>query len=456
MDLDDLHDRAWAARGVAVVRCCGGLVEPRGPTYYLLLDRGQRMLFDLTALEGPTGWLKPRLLRLRIIDNEPTQYRETVESTLDHGFVRIQRHYGVNTRQTARAYLTPDARVAMAWASSADPRAGKAATMRIVRDEEIIPATIREGIFLGHTDDGPRRTGEFAQRLMDSLSRLGTVINGVYEFAPGVWAHESANVSPDARIVAPVWLGASVEVGPDDVVVGPRILNDGPSTSPAITPAPWADLHIPDWSSVLRRFRTRRRLRRVSKRLFDICFALVMLVLTMLLYPLVILMIVIEDGWPPFFAHRRQTLGGREFPCFKFRTMRKDAESIKAQLQASNQADGPQFFIRDDPRLLRCGAFLRRFQIDELPQFLNVLLGHMSVVGPRPSPDNENQFCPAWREARLSVRPGVTGLWQIRRTREPETDFQEWIRYDLEYVQHESWKLDIWILLQTVKRVLTG
>ncbi len=77
----------------------------------------------------------------------------------------------------------------------------------------------------------------------------------------------------------------------------------------------------------------------------------------------------------------------------------------------------------------------------------------MSVVGPRPSPDKENQYCPAWREARLSVRPGVTGLWQVRRTRAPETDFQEWIRYDLEYVTHESWRLDVWIILQTIRKI---
>ncbi|MFG0257714.1 MAG: sugar transferase, partial [Phycisphaerales bacterium JB043] len=88
--------------------------------------------------------------------------------------------------------------------------------------------------------------------------------------------------------------------------------------------------------------------------------------------------------------------------------------------------------------------------------FWNVLLGHMSVVGPRPSPDKENQYCPAWREARLSVRPGVTGLWQVRRTREPETDFQEWIQYDLEYVQHQSWKLDLWIIIQTVRHIIGG
>ena len=87
---------------------------------------------------------------------------------------------------------------------------------------------------------------------------------------------------------------------------------------------------------------------------------------------------------------------------------------------------------------------------DELPQFVNVLRGQMSVIGPRPSPERENRFCPAWREARLSVRPGLTGLWQVCRTRAPETDFQEWIRYDMHYVEHRTWRLDAWILWRTV------
>jgi len=97
--------------------------------------------------------------------------------------------------------------------------------------------------------------------------------------------------------------------------------------------------------------------------------------------------------------------------------MRKDAEELKAKLKAQNQADGPQFFIDNDPRLTSVGKVLRKYNLDELPQFINVLRGHMSVVGPRPSPRHENQYCPPWREARLSVRPGITGLWQIHRTR---------------------------------------
>jgi lipopolysaccharide/colanic/teichoic acid biosynthesis glycosyltransferase len=136
--------------------------------------------------------------------------------------------------------------------------------------------------------------------------------------------------------------------------------------------------------------------------------------------------------------------------------MRKDAEQIKAELQKQNQADGPQFFIENDPRLTRVGKFIRKTNIDELPQFWNVLVGHMSVVGPRPSPRKENQYCPSWREARLSVRPGITGLWQVNRTRIRGADFQEWIKYDIEYVENQSWLLDIRIVWKTILVLIRG
>src|SRR5678816_4224778 len=123
----------------------------------------------------------------------------------------------------------------------------------------------------------------------------------------------------------------------------------------------------------------------------------------------------------------------------------RDAEKRKQELlaQGKNQADGPQFYMERDVRVTRVGRFLRKTRIDELPQFFNVLRGHMSVVGPRPSPFKENQYCPAWREARLSVRPGITGLWQVSRTRSKGQDFQEWIKFDIEYVRQGGWMLDL-------------
>jgi lipopolysaccharide/colanic/teichoic acid biosynthesis glycosyltransferase len=165
------------------------------------------------------------------------------------------------------------------------------------------------------------------------------------------------------------------------------------------------------------------------------------------------LAVVISSGFPIFFGHERQSKGGRNFKCWKFRTMMRDAESMVLDLQDENIADGPQVFIKNDPRITRIGRILRRFHIDELPQFWNVLVGDMSLVGPRPSPENENQFCPAWRESRLSIRPGITGLWQVERTRQPGLDFQEWIKYDIEYVNRANLVLDLKIIVKTVFKI---
>jgi lipopolysaccharide/colanic/teichoic acid biosynthesis glycosyltransferase len=167
------------------------------------------------------------------------------------------------------------------------------------------------------------------------------------------------------------------------------------------------------------------------------------------------LLIKLTSRGPILFGHKRQGLDGREFRCWKFRSMRVGADKLQDALRKLNEVDGPQFKIAADPRITPIGKFLRRSNLDELPQLLNVLRGTMSLVGPRPSPDNENQMCPAWRRARLSVKPGITGLWQVLRLRnDPLADFQEWIYYDVEYARHRSIWLDLQILLYTPVAIL--
>jgi lipopolysaccharide/colanic/teichoic acid biosynthesis glycosyltransferase len=228
---------------------------------------------------------------------------------------------------------------------------------------------------------------------------------------------------------------------------------DRPGLRPVHDDVRWLDLEALTPPRILR-FVPPPPLSQIVKRGFDLAFALGVLAVTWPLWLIVALAILIEDGRPITFGHRRETIGGRPFNCLKFRSMRKDAEKLKAKLAAMNQADGPQFFIEDDPRLTGVGRFIRKYQIDELPQFLNVLRGEMSVVGPRPSPYAENQYCPGWREARLSVRPGITGLWQVKRTRSAGTDFQEWIRYDIEYVERQSFWFDLSIIARTVLSIV--
>lgn len=195
---------------------------------------------------------------------------------------------------------------------------------------------------------------------------------------------------------------------------------------------------------------------RLGKRLIDIAGSMLALALTVLIFPLVAIAIKLNSKGPVFYVHRRQGRHGREFPCIKFRTMVTQAQRLQEDMRAMSDVDGPQFKVVDDPRVTLVGSFLRETNLDEVPQFINVLRGQMSIVGPRPSPDAENQMCPAWREARLSVRPGITGLWQVSHSRKRTNDFQEWIYYDTEYVRNLSLWLDLTIMAKTVKILLAG
>lgn len=449
----ELHDRIWASRGVQVVRAgMQAFIAPEAPLY-LLLDERQRTVFDCQEVLRILHWRKPRVVRIRTIEKESESYKEVVRYDQEGVFLGIQRDYGVASNAIGRCWITPDRTVASRWCSAhSAAEAARELRETVGRQERAYVAV--------EADSRPDRSGDddaeerWIERALRSSTRLSLVFDQAYQFSPDVWVHETSSVDPSARFVGPAWIGAGVEVAADSVVVGPIVLHDHTPIGDTLAPPDWQQIVSPQWRLVprIRLGQTRR----ITKRAFDIAFSLVVILFTLPLYPFVIAAICIEDGWPAFYLHQRQTLGGKSFPCFKFRTMCRDAEKLKARLVAENVCDGPQFYLKDDPRLLKCGKTLRRFQIDELPQFWNVLLGHMSIVGPRPSPDRENQYCPAWREARLSVRPGLTGLWQVRRTREPLTDFQEWIRYDLQYVQYESWRMDLWIILQTVKKVIVG
>ncbi|MGB8226403.1 MAG: sugar transferase, partial [Sedimentisphaerales bacterium] len=188
------------------------------------------------------------------------------------------------------------------------------------------------------------------------------------------------------------------------------------------------------------------------KRIVDVIAAVIVLILFAPIMLIIALVIKLTLPGPVFFKDKRQGLHGKKFNCLKFRTMIVGADKIQDKIRALNQVDGPQFRMENDPRVSTIGKFLRNTYIDEIPQFVNVLLGQMSVVGPRPSPELENTLCPSWHDARLSVRPGVTGLWQVCRTRQPMKDFQEWIYYDTKYVKNLSLKMDLWIFWRTVKK----
>ena len=304
-------------------------------------------------------------------------------------------------------------------------------------------------------------------------------------------------VSDDSRFVGKVLLGKNVQIGPKVIVVGPTIISnnvkveEGAVINSSIigsgvcvppnqlvqncvvqgpqynwdrptryktdnlehTYSPRYDLSLSHDASGTFRTWARLSYARCFKRIADCLAAMIVLILFAPLLPFIALAIKLNSTGPVFFKDKRQGMHGKVFNCLKFRTMVTGADQIQEKLRIVSQVDGPQFKIADDPRISSVGRFLRETYIDEIPQFFNVLFGQMSVIGPRPSPESENTLCPFWRDARLSVRPGITGLWQLNRTRQPMKDFQEWIYYDTKYVRNLSLKMDLWIFWQTTKKL---
>lgn len=192
----------------------------------------------------------------------------------------------------------------------------------------------------------------------------------------------------------------------------------------------------------------------IIKRVFDVLFAIIGIILTGPIMLICALAIKLTSPGPVLFRQRRSGLNGREFRMYKFRTMNPDAEAKQAEVAHLNEAEGPVFKIRHDPRVTRLGRFLRRWSLDELPQLFNVFKGDMSIVGPRPPIPAEVQQYDRWQRRRLSMRPGLTCLWQIKGRH--RIGFQEWMQLDLFYIDHWSLKLDFLILFRTVSTVLSG
>jgi exopolysaccharide biosynthesis polyprenyl glycosylphosphotransferase len=193
----------------------------------------------------------------------------------------------------------------------------------------------------------------------------------------------------------------------------------------------------------------------LAKRLLDICGSAGLLLAMAPIFGIVALLIKLDSPGPVFFRQERVGLNKRRFRLFKFRTMLEGAENQQQTLESLNEADGPVFKIKDDPRITRIGKVLRRYSIDELPQLLNVLKGDMSLVGPRPLPVRDiERIDTQSHKRRLSVKPGVTCLWQVNGR--SEVGFTEWVRMDLEYIDQWTLGLDLKILLKTIPAVLKG
>lgn len=304
---------------------------------------------------------------------------------------------------------------------------------------------------------------------------------------------EGHSIHPTARIVGPVVIHPDARVDEHATVLGPALIGAGARIESGavvahatigaecvvprgtiVSECVWFGSARDDDPAVLERHAPsyRNRLARMTvethgeaaensigrrpvrlKRALDVLVAsLVLFILSPLL--LAVAMIVWFDSEGPiFFGDEREGLRCRVFRCWKFRTMRVGADAAQNDLNALDQVDGPHFKVDHDPRVTRVGRFLRTTNLDEVPQLFNVLLGQMSLVGPRPSPFRENQVCVPWREGRLSVRPGITGMWQVCRHDRSAGDFHQWIEYDLLYVQHLAFWLDMKILAATLLTV---
>ncbi len=193
---------------------------------------------------------------------------------------------------------------------------------------------------------------------------------------------------------------------------------------------------------------------RFGKRALDVVVAALALAILLPLFVIIAVVIRLDSPGPVLYRCTRVGRGGVPFTFWKFRSMANGADCDKSKLLHLNEVDGPVFKLSRDPRMTRVGRWLRRTSIDELPQLVHVLVGHMTLVGPRPpEPEEVVQYEP-WQRRRLAVRPGLTCLWQI--SGRSLIGFEEWMRLDLEYVSRRSFALDLRILLRTIPAVISG
>lgn len=190
------------------------------------------------------------------------------------------------------------------------------------------------------------------------------------------------------------------------------------------------------------------------KRGVDLLVGAVLVLLTLPIMAATALAIKLDSPGPVLFRQTRSGRWGRPFACLKFRSMYVDAEARRAELEAHNEASGPVFKIRHDPRVTRVGRIIRKLSIDELPQLFNVLQGSMSLVGPRPPLPAEVERYTLEQRRRLEVKPGITCIWQV--SGRSDVDFEHWVMMDVHYIEGQSFWMDIRLLLRTIPAVLFG
>jgi lipopolysaccharide/colanic/teichoic acid biosynthesis glycosyltransferase/dTDP-glucose pyrophosphorylase len=324
------------------------------------------------------------------------------------------------------------------------------------------------------------------------------------EIANGVWVGKDVMISPNAYLLGPLVIGDGCQIKDRAQIIGPAVIGnrcqisegsliresilwDGASIAnssrveysvigncsqiPAhlgiknmivlngfkignanLIPSGYSIKSIATLSDSISITANPQKIYRVTKRIMDIVLSAAGIILSLPLLLLFGIAIKIGSPGPVFYIQKRCGKGGKLFNMIKFRTMVADAEKLKRELIHKKENDGPMFKISNDPRITRLGRILRKTSLDEIPQLINVLKGEMSLVGPRPLIMNEMKLNPSWRDTRLKVKPGITGLWQTNGR--SMTGFHDWIRHDIYYVKNQSFWLDIKILLKTIKVVI--
>ncbi len=239
---------------------------------------------------------------------------------------------------------------------------------------------------------------------------------------------------------------------PDNSNIKNTILLDGLKDRDNNLPSDYSVKSIIDLSGIVSIAGDTQKIYKTVKRITDVALSAVGIFLLLPIFFLIAIAVKIDSPGPVFYIQKRCGIRGKLFGMIKFRTMVTNAEKLYKKLIAKKETDGPIFKISNDPRITGLGRILRKTSLDEIPQLLNVLKGEMSLVGPRPLIMDEMKFSPSWRDTRLKVKPGITGLWQIQGR--SEASFHDWIRYDVYYVKNQSLWLDIKILFKTIKVVL--
>jgi lipopolysaccharide/colanic/teichoic acid biosynthesis glycosyltransferase len=194
---------------------------------------------------------------------------------------------------------------------------------------------------------------------------------------------------------------------------------------------------------------------RSCKWFFDLLVSASLLILLSPLFLILALAVKLTSSGPVFYRWKVAGKGGRPFTGYKFRSMRLDADLLKAQLEPLNEMSGPVFKLTNDPRVTKAGKWMRRYSLDELPQLFSVLKGDMSLVGPRPPLVSEYVRFTEYQKQKLAVKPGITCLWQVN-GRNDVKDFDEWVKLDLDYICRWTPMLDLKILAKTVSEVFRG